>query len=97
LDIYNSGDIQIDGVSTKEYDDVDWDTYRNRRIGFVFQSYNLIPHMNILKNVAMSLTIAGVEREERKERALEALRKVGLAAQARKKPNQLSGGARARQ
>ncbi len=92
LDIYNSGDIQIDGVSTKEYDDVDWDTYRNRRIGFVFQSYNLIPHMNILKNVAMSLTIAGVEREERKERALEALRKVGLAAQARKKPNQLSGG-----
>lgn len=66
LDRYTSGDIQIDNVSTKEYDDVDWDTYRNRRIGFVFQSYNLIPHMNILKNVAMSLTLAGVESEERK-------------------------------
>lgn len=92
LDRYTSGDIQIDGVSTKEYDDVDWDTYRNRRIGFVFQSYNLIPHMNILKNVAMSLTLAGVEREERRRRALEALDKVGLASQARKKPNQLSGG-----
>lgn len=92
LDRYTSGDIQIDSVSTKEYDDVDWDTYRNRRIGFVFQSYNLIPHMNILKNVAMSLTLAGVESEERKARALEALRKVGLEAQAKKKPNQLSGG-----
>ena len=92
LDRYTSGDIQIDGVSTKDYDDVDWDTYRNRRIGFVFQSYNLIPHMNILKNVAMSLTLAGVEKEERKRRALEALDKVGLASQARKKPNQLSGG-----
>ncbi len=92
LDRYTSGDIQIDNVSTKEYDDVDWDTYRNRRIGFVFQSYNLIPHMNILKNVAMSLTLAGVESEERKTRALEALRKVGLEAQAKKKPNQLSGG-----
>lgn len=92
LDRYTSGDIQIDNVSTKEYDDVDWDTYRNRRIGFVFQSYNLIPHMNILKNVAMSLTLAGVESEERKPRALEALRKVGLEAQAKKKPNQLSGG-----
>ncbi len=92
LDRYTSGDIQIDNVSTKEYDDVDWDTYRNRRIGFVFQSYNLIPHMNILKNVAMSLTLAGVEREEINERALEALRKVGLADQAKKKPNQLSGG-----
>ncbi len=92
LDRYTSGDIQIDGVSTKEYDDVDWDTYRNRRIGFVFQSYNLIPHMNILKNVAMSLTLAGVEREERRRRAMEALEKVGLASQAKKKPNQLSGG-----
>ncbi len=92
LDRYTSGDIQIDNVSTKEYDDVDWDTYRNRRIGFVFQSYNLIPHMNILKNVAMSLTLAGVEADERKTRALEALRKVGLEAQAKKKPNQLSGG-----
>ena len=92
LDRYTSGDIQVDGVSTKEYDDVDWDTYRNRRIGFVFQSYNLIPHMNILKNVAMSLTLAGVEREERRRRAMEALEKVGLASQAKKKPNQLSGG-----
>ncbi len=92
LDRYTSGDIQIDGVSTKEYDDVDWDTYRNRRIGFVFQSYNLIPHLNILKNVAMSLTLAGVDREERRQRAMEALEKVGLASQAKKKPNQLSGG-----
>ncbi len=92
LDRYTSGDIQIDNISTKEYDDVDWDTYRNRRIGFVFQSYNLIPHMNILKNVAMSLTLAGIETDERKARALEALRKVGLEAQAKKKPNQLSGG-----
>ena len=92
LDRYTSGDLQIDGGSTKDFDDVDWDTYRNRRIGFVFQSYNLIPHMNILKNVAMSLTLAGVEKEERKRRALEALDKVGLASQASKKPNQLSGG-----
>jgi len=92
LDRYTSGDIQIEGISTKQYDDVDWDTYRNRRIGFVFQSYNLIPHMNILKNVAMSLTIGGVERDECKKRAMEALKKVGLASQARKKPNQLSGG-----
>lgn len=92
LDRYSSGDIQIDGVSTKEYDDVDWDTYRNRRIGFVFQSYNLIPHLNILKNVSMSLILAGVEKEEIKARAMEALRKVGLEKQAKKKPNQLSGG-----
>ncbi|MBR2334372.1 MAG: ABC transporter ATP-binding protein, partial [Clostridia bacterium] len=92
LDRYNAGDIQIDGISTKEYDDVDWDTYRNQRIGFVFQSYNLIPHMNILKNVALCLTLAGVSKEERYERALEALRKVGLDKQAKKRPNQLSGG-----
>ena len=92
LDRYTSGDIQIEGISTKEYDDVDWDTYRNRRIGFVFQSYNLIPHMNILKNVALSLTLAGVEREERYRRAQEALNKVGLGDQIKKKPMQLSGG-----
>lgn len=92
LDRYTSGDIQVDGISTKEYDDVDWDTYRNRRIGFVFQSYNLIPHMNVLKNVAMGLTLAGVESDERKRRAMDALKKVGLENQARKKPNQLSGG-----
>ena len=92
LDRYTSGDIQVDGVSTKEFDDADWDTYRNQRIGFVFQSYNLIPHMNILKNVALCLTLAGVSKEERIERAMEALRKVGLADQAKKRPNQLSGG-----
>lgn len=92
LDRYTDGDIQIEGISTKEYDDVDWDTYRNRRIGFVFQSYNLIPHMNILKNVALSLTLAGVEREERYRRAQEALEKVGLGDQVKKKPLQLSGG-----
>ncbi len=92
LDRYTSGDIQIEGISTKEYDDVDWDTYRNRRIGFVFQSYNLIPHMNILKNVALSLTLAGVERDERYRRAQEALEKVGLGSEAKKRPNQLSGG-----
>ena len=92
LDRYTSGDIQVDGVSTKKFDDVDWDTYRNQRVGFVFQSYNLIPHMNILKNVALCLTLAGVSKEERIERAMEALRKVGLADQAKKRPNQLSGG-----
>jgi len=92
LDRYTSGDIQIEGISTKEYKDVDWDTYRNHRIGFVFQSYNLIPHMNILRNVALSLTLAGISREERYARALEALRTVGLDTQAKKKPNQLSGG-----
>lgn len=92
LDRYTDGDIQVDGISTKEYDDVDWDTYRNKRVGFVFQSYNLIPHMNILKNVALCLTLSGVDREERRERAMEALRKVGLESQARKKPMQLSGG-----
>ncbi len=92
LDRYTSGDIQIDGISTKEYDDVDWDTYRNRRVGFVFQSYNLIPHMNILKNVALCLTLAGVKKDERTQKALEVLKKVGLDKQAKKKPNQLSGG-----
>ena len=92
LDRYTSGDIQIDGVSTEEYDDVDWDTYRNQKIGFVFQSYNLVPHMNVLKNVALSLTLAGVGKEESRARAMEALRKVGLEKQAKKKPNQMSGG-----
>ncbi|MEG1663372.1 MAG: ABC transporter ATP-binding protein, partial [Clostridia bacterium] len=92
LDRYTSGDIQVEGISTKQYDDVDWDTYRNRKIGFVFQSYNLIPHLTIIKNVSMSLTLAGVNKDEAKSRALEALRKVGLDSQARKKPNQLSGG-----
>ncbi len=92
LDRYSSGDIQIDDISTKEYDDVDWDTYRNRRIGFVFQSYNLIPHLTILQNVSLGLTLAGVSREEANARALESLAKVGLDKQAKKRPNQLSGG-----
>ena len=92
LDRYTSGDIQVEGVSTKQYRDEDWDTYRNRRIGFVFQSYNLIPHMNVLKNVQLSLTLAGVSKEEGRERAMEALKKVGLEKQAKKKPNQMSGG-----
>ncbi len=92
LDRYTSGDIQIDDISTKEYDDVDWDTYRNRRIGFVFQSYNLIPHLTILQNVSLGLTLAGVSREEANARALESLAKVGLDKQAKKRPNQLSGG-----
>lgn len=92
LDRYTSGDIQVEGVSTEDYDDLDWDTYRNQRIGFVFQSYNLIPHISVLKNVALSLTLAGVGKEESRARALEALRKVGLEKQAKKKPNQLSGG-----
>ncbi len=92
LDRYTSGDIQIDNISTKEYDDVDWDTYRNRRIGFVFQSYNLIPHLTILQNVSLGLTLAGVSREEANARALEALAKVGLETQGKKRPNQLSGG-----
>ncbi len=92
LDRYTDGDIKIDGVSTKEYDDIDWDTYRNRKIGFVFQSYNLITHMNIFKNVAMSLTLAGVSKDEIKTRVMEALDKVGLSREMKKKPNQLSGG-----
>ena len=92
LDRYTSGDIQVEGVSTEDYDDLDWDTYRNQRIGFVFQSYNLIPHISVLKNVALSLTLAGVGKEESRARALEALGKVGLEKQAKKKPNQLSGG-----
>ena len=92
LDRYTSGDLIIDGISTKVYKDVDWDAYRNLRIGFVFQSYNLISHMAILDNVAMALTLSGVGRAERNRRAREALAKVGLAEQVKKLPNQLSGG-----
>ena len=92
LDRYTDGDMSIDGVSTKKYKDVDWDTYRNIRIGFVFQSYNLIQHLSILDNVAMALTLSGVGLQERKRRAEEALRTVGLEEQIRKLPNQLSGG-----
>ena len=92
LDRYDEGDLIINGISTKKYKDRDWDTYRNHTIGFVFQSYNLIPHQTILSNVELALTISGVKRRERKRRALEALDKVGLKDQAHKKPNQLSGG-----
>lgn len=92
LDRYTDGDILIDGVSTKKYKDVDWDTYRNIRIGFVFQSYNLIQHLSILDNVAMAMTLSGVPLAERKRRAEEALRTVGLEEQIKKLPNQLSGG-----
>ena len=92
LDRYDSGDLIINGISTKDYKDRDWDTYRNHTIGFVFQSYNLISHQSVLANVELALTISGVKRAERKKRALEALDKVGLKDHAKKKPNQLSGG-----
>jgi len=92
LDRYDSGDLVINGVTTKAYKDRDWDSYRNHTIGFVFQSYNLIPHQTILANVELALTIGGISREERRERARSALEKVGLGDQVHKKPNQLSGG-----
>ena len=92
LDKYTSGDLIIDGKSTKNFGDRDWDTYRNQKIGFVFQNYNLIQHLNVLENVEMALTLSGISREERKTRAKEALVKVGLADQIKKMPNQLSGG-----
>ena len=92
LDRYDSGDLVINGVSTKKYRDVDWDAYRNTSIGFVFQSYNLIPHQNVLSNVEMALTLSGVSRKERKRRAMEVLEEVGLLDHIHKKPNQLSGG-----
>ena len=92
LDRYDSGDLIINGVSTKRYKDRDWDSYRNHTIGFVFQSYNLIPHQTVLSNVELALTISGISRKERKQRALDALEKVGLREQAHKKPNQMSGG-----
>ena len=92
LDRYDSGDLRIHGVSTREYSDRDWDTYRNHTVGFIFQSYNLIPHQTILANVELALTLNGVSKAERRARAMEALQRVGLAEQARKKPAQLSGG-----
>lgn len=92
LDRYTDGDLIINGVSTKEYKASDWDTYRNHSIGFVFQSYNLIPHQTVLANVELALTLSGVPRAERRRRAIEALEKVGLGDQLRKKPNQMSGG-----
>lgn len=92
LDQYDSGNLIINGKSTRDYTDKDWDTYRNHRVGFVFQSYNLIMHQTVLRNVEMSLTLSGVGREERMKRAMEALEKVGLKDQANKVPTQMSGG-----
>lgn len=92
LDQYTSGDLVINDISTKEYKDSDWDAYRNHRIGFVFQNYNLISHQNVQSNVELALTLSGVSKSERKKRAMEALEKVGLSDQAHKKPNQMSGG-----
>ena len=92
LDRYESGDLIINGISTKKYKDRDWDSYRNHTIGFVFQSYNLIPHQTVLANVELALTISGVSKSERRRRAKEALEKVGLGAQIHKKPSQMSGG-----
>lgn len=92
LDRYSEGDLQINGVSTKKYKDRDWDAYRNHSVGFVFQSYNLIPHQTVLSNVELALTLSGVKKSERRKRAKEALKKVGLSDQLKKKPNQMSGG-----
>ena len=92
LDRYDSGDLIINGISTKKYTDRDWDTYRNHSIGFVFQSYNLIPHQTVLANVELALTLSGVSKSERRERAVKALEQVGLGDQLGKKPNQMSGG-----
>ena len=92
LDRYTEGDLLINGRSTKEFREKEWNTYRNHSVGFVFQSYNLIPHQTVLANVELALTLAGVNREERKRRAVEALEKVGLGDQLKKKPNQMSGG-----
>ncbi|MDD5886122.1 MAG: ABC transporter ATP-binding protein, partial [Oscillospiraceae bacterium] len=92
LDRYTEGDLIINGISTKEYTDKDWDAYRNHTVGFVFQSYNLIPHQTVLSNVELALTISGVSGEERKSRAVEALTRVGLKDHIDKMPNQLSGG-----
>ena len=92
LDKYTSGDLVIAGKSTKNFTDRDWDIYRNQRIGFIFQSYNLIPHQTVLGNVELALTISGVSKEERIKRAMDALEKVGLKGEEFKRPNQLSGG-----
>ena len=92
LDRYDSGDLIINGISTKKYKDRDWDSYRNHTVGFVFQSYNLIPHQTVLANVELALTISGISGKERRERAIKALEEVGLGEQIHKKPNQMSGG-----
>ena len=92
LDQYTSGDLAVNGRSTRQFKDKDWDTYRNHSIGFVFQNYNLIPHQTVLSNVELALTLSGVSRQERRKRAMDALSRVGLADQVKKKPNQMSGG-----
>ena len=92
LDQYTSGDLIINGKSTKDFNDRDWDTYRNHSVGFVFQSYNLIPHQTVLQNVELALTLTGVSKKERRRLAVEALQRVGLGDQLRKKPNEISGG-----
>ena len=92
LDRYTSGDLIIDGKSTKKFKDMDWDAYRNHAIGFVFQSYNLIGHISVLENVEMGMTLSGVNASERRKKALNLLEKVGLGEHAHKRPNQLSGG-----
>ena len=92
LDRYTSGDLIINGKSTKEFKDKDWDAYRNYSVGFVFQNYNLIPHQTVLSNVELALTLSGVSKRERRQKAINALEKVGLKDQINKKPNQMSGG-----
>ncbi len=92
LDQYTSGDLVINGVSTKKYKDKDWDTYRNHNVGFVFQSYNLIPHQTALQNVELALTLSGISKKERKRRSIDILKKVGLSREINKRPNQMSGG-----
>ena len=92
LDQYTSGDLKINDISTKKYKDKDWDTYRNHKVGFIFQNYNLITHQSILSNVELALTLSGVKKSVRRKKAIEALDKVGLKEHINKKPNQLSGG-----
>lgn len=96
LDRYTSGELYIGGRATSDFHDRDWDNYRNHSVGFIFQSYNLIPHQSVLSNVELALTLTGVPRAERRRRAAEALEKVGLADQLNKKPNEMSGGRCAR-
>ncbi|MDO5136804.1 MAG: ABC transporter ATP-binding protein, partial [Eubacteriales bacterium] len=92
LDQYTSGDLVIGGVSTKDFKDRDWDTYRNHSVGFIFQSYHLIPHQSVLRNVELALTLSGVPKAKRRRRAIEALEEVGLGNQLKKKPGEMSGG-----
>ena len=92
LDRYTSGELTINGISTKKFKDRDWDSYRNYKVGFIFQAYNLIGHQTVLSNVELALTIGGISKKERKQRAIKALEEVGLKDQIHKKPNQLSGG-----